>query len=182
MTGIVKGFHGTRLNYVESILRDGFSLSRNDYDWLGDGVYFFQDGLQLAEEWSRKTFGEHGVVIGASIDLVDCMDLVDSRWVNFLKQAHDQLLAKLEKDNMVPPAQSIGAHRLDRAVINYAVSSLAKRGHQVRSVRAPFHEGDPLYPNSALYTKSHIQIAVRDNSVIKEVWLETKTPRRLTND
>jgi len=49
MTDIVTGFHGTRLNHVESILRDGFLLSKNDYDWLGDGVYFFK----TVSKWQR---------------------------------------------------------------------------------------------------------------------------------
>ena len=182
MTDVVTGFHGTRLNHVESILRGGFILSKNDYDWLGDGVYFFQDGFQLAKHWSEKFYGDNGVVIGATIELDDCMDLVDSRWADFLKNAHRELFAKLEADDMLPPRQSTGAHRLDRAVINYAAASLEKRGHNVRAVRAPFHEGYPLYPNSALFTKSHIQIAVRDISLIKKVWLEVGNLRRLTDD
>jgi len=136
----------------------------------------------MAEDWSSRFYRENSVVIGAAIELDDCMDLVDSKWADFLQHAHHELLAKLEKGKALPPRQSTGAHRLDRAVINYAVSSLAKRGHHVRSVRAPFYEGNPLYPNSALFTKSHIQIAVRDISAIKELWLEAGNLGRLPHD
>jgi len=182
MSDTITGYHGTRLNYVEPILQDGFIISKNEYDWLGDGAYFFQDGFHLAKEWANKLFVDNGVVIGAKIELDNCMDLVDSRWCDFLKKAHDELLAKLKAENMLPPRQSEGAHRLDRAVINYAIASLERRGHKIQSVRAPFHEGNPLYLNSALFAKSQIQIAVRDISSIKKVWLETENIGRLTND
>ena len=39
----VYGFHGTSIDAAEVILREGFRPSRNAYDWLGDGIYFFQD-------------------------------------------------------------------------------------------------------------------------------------------
>jgi len=182
MTGIVIGYHGTRLNYVEKILRDGFNLSKNEYDWLGDGVYFFQDGYLLAKEWSYKLHKENGVVMGAKINLESCMDLVDSGWSKFLSAIHDELVNKIKDDNSVPPYQSKGAHRLDRAVINYAVASLEKSGHKISSVRAPFHEGDPLYPNSALFSKSHVQIVVRDVSIISDICLESTDQRGLPHD
>ena len=59
-----------------------FQLSRNDYDWLGDGVYFFQDGLLRAWQWARERHGDEAAVIGAEIRLVDCMDLLDS-WLDY---------------------------------------------------------------------------------------------------
>jgi hypothetical protein len=55
---------------------------------------------------------------------------------------------------------------------NYAVSVLNENGIIVRSIRAAFIEGSPIFPNSALFGKAHIQIVVRDMSVIKKIWLE----------
>jgi hypothetical protein len=39
----VYGYHGTSQAQAASILTNGFQASDNDYDWLGTGVYFFQD-------------------------------------------------------------------------------------------------------------------------------------------
>lgn len=41
---IVCGYHGTTLARADAILENGqFQLSQNPWDWLGDGVYFWQD-------------------------------------------------------------------------------------------------------------------------------------------
>ena len=65
---------------ADIIEREGFRLSQNDYDWLGDGVYFFQDGLFRAWQWARDRHGDDAAVIGADIRLVDCMDLLGVSW------------------------------------------------------------------------------------------------------
>jgi len=73
---------------------------------------------------------------------------------------------------MAVPIQSSGAHRLDRAVINYAVGALGEAGTIIKSVRAVFAEGAPAFPGSALFDRSHVQIAARDLSTILSSWEE----------
>jgi hypothetical protein len=65
------------------------------------------------------------------------------------------------------PRQTAGAHRLDRAVVNYAVQMLAREGEQVRVVRGVFAEGVSVFPGSAIMDRAHVQIAVRDASLIE---------------
>ncbi len=60
---------------------------------------------------------------------------------------------------------------MDRLVINMAADALAQSGQPVRSVRGVFQEGRPAFPGSALYDQAHIQIAVRDSSVVSDVRL-----------
>ena len=60
---------------------------------------------------------------------------------------------------------------MDRYVINYAVGVLAERGLKIRTIRAAFSEGKPVFPNSALLDLSHVQIAVRDTGLIDKFWL-----------
>ena len=71
------GYHGTSRRAARVVLRDGFRTSRNEYDWLGDGVYFFQDAPNRAREWAAQRYGSDGVVIRSIIRLDDCMDLLD---------------------------------------------------------------------------------------------------------
>jgi hypothetical protein len=168
------GFHGTSIERAERILAHGFEISRNDYDWLGDGAYFFQEAPVRAMEWARLRFGTEAAVVGAEIDLDGCLDLLDIRWQEVLAAAHRSFRARAERLGLSLPVQSSGAHRLDRVVINYAVDVLAEDGLKVRSVRAAFEEGPPIFSGSALRARSHVQIAVRDPLAVSRTWLATE--------
>jgi hypothetical protein len=173
-THTVYGFHGTSIEAASSILEGGFRSSRNEYDWLGDGVYFFQDAPTRAWEWATALFGAEAAVVGARIrcDPNEWMDLLDIRWATTLADVHDAFLAELKRSDLPLPRQTTGAHRLDRAVINYAVGILEQQQVIIRAVRAAFAEGASVFPGSALFDRAHVQIAVRDMTLIEAVWLE----------
>jgi hypothetical protein len=164
------GYHGTSVGAAQRILSTGFEISRNDYDWLGDGVYFFQDAPARALEWARQRFGADAAVVGAEIELIDCIDLLDVQWQAQVTRAHAAYRAVLERAGEPLPRQTSGAHRLDRGVLNYLIEVLEDQGITVRSVRAAFGEGVPLFPSSALLSRSHVQIAVRDPGAILSIW------------
>ena len=164
------GFHGTSAGAAQRILTTGFEVSRNEYDWLGDGAYFFQDAPARALEWARQRFGDDAAVVGAEIDLDDCIDLLDIPWHSQVRSAYPRYLARLRETGESVPRQSAGAHRLDRNVMNYLIDLLTERGTRVASVRAAFAEGEPAFPGSALLSRSHVQIAVRTPAVILRTW------------
>ncbi len=146
-------------------------MSRNEYDWLGDGVYFFQDAPNRAREWATRRHGSDGVVIRSVILIDDCMDLLDIQWNDLLDEAYTSLVAVSVRFGAALPRQTPGAHRLDRAVVNYAVRFAAdRRSMVVRAVRGVFGEGAPVFPGSAILNRAHVQIAVRDTSLIE--WSE----------
>ena len=162
---IVLGYHGTSSEAADMILRGGFQISRNTYDWLGDGVYFFQDAPHRAWEWAFRGHGNDGAVVRAEIRIVDCMDLLDRDWTQVISDTYDSYVKNLRDSGRNMPQQSEGAHRLDREVINYAVGVLSESGINIACVRAAFAEGRPVYPDSAIYDRAHIQIAVRDIAI-----------------
>lgn len=167
---IVLGYHGTSVIAADRILEDGFRISKNAYDWLGDGVYFFQDAPKRAWEWASEHHGINAAVIRAEIVMTNCMDLMDPEWAQLLADAYDSYLMNIKALGQEIPTQSDGAHRLDREVINYTAGVLGKEGIEISCVRAVFGEGRPIYPDSALYSLSHIQIAVRDiDACIREL-------------
>ena len=171
----VRGFHGTTKSSADAILQNGFQISQNPYDWLGDGVYFFQDGLARAWEWAHENHGQDAAVIGAEILLDGCMDLLDTKWTRIISEVYDQFLSNVKRLGLSLPQQTSGAHRLDREVINYAVGVLNEQGISIACVRASFWEGRPIYPDSAFYYYGHIQIAVRDvESCISQLWPESR--------
>jgi hypothetical protein len=121
-------------------------------------------------EWARTRFGNEAAVLGAEIDLAGCLDLLDVGWQEFIKASYEGAVSQLRERGLPLPRQTAGAHRLDRHVLNHAFGVLGERGVPVRSVRAAFIEGVPLFPGSALWSRAHVQIAVRDPSAILKVW------------
>ncbi len=165
---VARGFHGTSVVAARAILDSGFVASANEYDWLGDGIYFFQDAPGRALEWASELHDEP-CVVACEISLDNCMDLLDINWFSFLNEAFDRYVARCKRLGIALPRQTAGAHRLDRAVINYAADLLAASGSPIRSVRGAFAEGRSVFPESALLDRSHVQIAVRDPTVILSV-------------
>lgn len=54
----IVGFHGTSSEAAKSILTDGFIIKATDDKYLGDGIYFFVEGLssrpwEQAESWAK---------------------------------------------------------------------------------------------------------------------------------
>ena len=53
------GFHGTFVEAIDSIVKEGFHIVRRDNHWLGQGVYFY-DNSPLARWWiSRNSKSDH---------------------------------------------------------------------------------------------------------------------------
>ena len=83
---LVLGFHGCDAALAEQVVLGKTMLkeSDHDYDWLGHGIYFWENNVDRAEQWAKensklknssiKTPG----VLGAYLDLGNCLDLTDS--------------------------------------------------------------------------------------------------------
>ena len=56
------GFHATDKALANSIIANGFSFSRSEEHWLGNGVYFFADP-DLAVWWGNNPTNKFGVKI-----------------------------------------------------------------------------------------------------------------------
>lgn len=170
-TEFVYGFHGCGRNVADSVLRaDGVSLtsSENDYDWLGSGIYFWEAAPVRALEWATKKFGRaNAAVLGAKIKLGHCLDLMDVDSYRFLKESY---LALLESGIKLPRNGKL-LHRLDCLVINAATARAeSDLGCPYDTVRCPFVEGEPVFPESHFFDHSHIQISVRNPSAIVELF------------
>ncbi|MHB1682819.1 MAG: hypothetical protein ACYCYO_08345 [Bacilli bacterium] len=83
MDYVAIGHHGTDRQNGALIAKTGFTASRGDEKWLGDGAYFFEDNIELALEWCKAEGHKRGyteyVIIEASIrarreDLLDLED------------------------------------------------------------------------------------------------------------
>lgn len=170
-SAFVLGYHGCDKDVAENILSgDRFKPSRNEYDWLGSGIYFWEAnplrGLEYAGEL-RKRKRESKIkipaVIGAIIDLGNCLDLTTTTGIQQVKDAYKFLVEVFETADKRPPENSKDLMRrnLDCAVIEYL--------HQIReehddapidTIKGVFTEGNEIYVGSGFLHKTHIQICV----------------------
>ncbi|MEA3443898.1 MAG: hypothetical protein U9R19_04145, partial [Bacteroidota bacterium] len=102
--GLILGFHGCDETIRDRVVSEkGFTLSesRNDYDWLGNGVYFWENNYQRALQYAtdlmnypakEKSKINKPSVVGAVIDLGFCMDLLDTEYLKLLKTGYDFLI------------------------------------------------------------------------------------------
>jgi hypothetical protein len=170
----VYGYHGTSRAKAESILDRGFRASDNDYDWLGTGIYFFQDAPLRATQWATEQHPQDPAVICARIELDNCIDLFDVSWFPILKDVYELFIEQYQATSQPFPRQNpfrSKAHRLDCAFFNYASEFLSSQGQSVFSTRAVFVEGDHLFPDSAIFDLAHVQIAVKNPVSIQESYL-----------
>jgi hypothetical protein len=168
----VTGFHGTTQERAQTILAEGFQPSANDHDWIGHGVYFWERAPRRAWDWAAERYpGDDPCVVAAAIELRDCLDLVDTPAMKLLARFFDMYVERQGEEVVAGIRQTFGARRLDCEVLNFAAAELASLGHDVKLIRAPFEEGTPIFdrpglPASQLRGLSHVQIVVRDVSVL----------------
>ena len=55
----MKAYHGTIRDNAKGILSDGFAYSIGNEHWLGDGVYFFVEGVGYAPDRAAELWAEY---------------------------------------------------------------------------------------------------------------------------
>ena len=194
-SNLIVAFHGCDKSVVEKVVlcQDNLIVSSNDYDWLGSGVYFWENNEARAMKWAIEASKRSGskivnpAVLGAVIDLGYCMDLTDSKYLDELKEAYDALVKMLGDLHQEIP-QNTGKtsdrllRRLDCAVIEMAHEINEQSGERAYdSVRGVFWEGKQLYPNAGFAEKNHIQICVRNPNCIKGFFIPRLIDKRYIN-
>lgn len=182
LPNLVLGFHGCNRNTFENVLykQESLKQSENSYDWLGHGIYFWEQNFARAEDWAKKRYGEDEArVIGAVIDLGCCLNLTDSFAAALLKQGYALLKFRCDITGINMPhnrpstkTNDVLLRDLDCAVIqqihDYA-RHMASQGKMLEfdSVRGVFVEGEAPYSGSDFREKTHIQLCVRNPNCIK---------------
>jgi hypothetical protein len=166
----VIGFHGTSRAAVAHLLAGDIGQSDEHFEWLGSGFYLWQDSPWRAQEWALDRFGDEAAVIAVRVSLDGCLDLLNPHWHQALNEADDQYVHDCLIHGRLPARNRPSGNRArDCAVINWYCGRAAAEGLQVRSVRAIFEEGEPIFEASAIRAQSHVQIAVRDPGAIVEL-------------
>jgi hypothetical protein len=160
----VVGFHGTSEARAEVIVCSGeFIPSKNEYDWLGHGIYFWEHAPLRAWQWARQKYRDRAAVVEATIELGTCLDLTDLRYTSALRLSYEMLREAFLRNKTPLPMNRNKARLLDCLVVNYLTSYILP---ECETVRAPFLEGDPIYEGSMLLNQSHVQLVARSSRCI----------------
>lgn len=191
---LVLGYHGCDAATAQKIITglDELIPSTNEYDWLGSGLYFWEDSYDRAMQWAQAERKNPDspiktpAVLGAIIDLGNCLNLIDSEHLDLVKAAHEAYLDLCNTSGLKPAenkGKDLRARYLDKAVFE-TLHTLRRQEKKISfdSVRAFFVEGEPLYENAGLHSLDHIQICVRDSRQVAGYFLprikKAKIPRR----
>ena len=169
---VVLGYHGCDARLLDRIVsgKSHLSASNNRYDWLGQGVYFWENGPQRALEFAEWKLGrgeiESPVVVGALINLGRCFDLADSWAPDQLAGFNARLILDLASANQEVPMNrranegdfDLILRNRDCAVVNYAMAAYDKHhgSRYFQTVRGIFIEGGPAYPAARISRRAHV--------------------------
>ncbi len=178
----ILGFHGCDRSLAEDVLlaRRQLRSSQNTYDWLGHGIYFWENSPARALDYARAIQKHPGrctenihepFVIGAIIDLGRCLDLIDPMNLALVRQGYELLKASgttLPRNTSIDRQGDLLLRKLDCAVIETVHAYNDKQDSPpFDSVRGMFWEGQALYQNAGFREKNHIQVCVRNPNCIK---------------
>ena len=179
LPNLILGFHGCDQSVCDDVLKNGDSLceSSNTYDWLGNGIYFWENGIERAYDWARNNKKiKQPAVVGAVIDLGHCLNLTDYKSSEIIKAGYDLLKARMEIACLpMPINRNIKSNKdlllrdLDCAVIQtiHEYNRSSKDEMDFDSVRGVFIEGGEIYESSGFREKTHIQVCVVNPNCIK---------------
>ena len=120
LPNLVLGFHGCNVDTYELVVQQGKHLkpSENEYDWLGNGIYFWENSYERAYDWAVAKYGENARVVGAILDLGYCLNLTDYRSAEVLKLGYSLLETYRSLSDMEMPENRKGRSQTDLLLRN----------------------------------------------------------------
>ena len=179
----IVGFHGCDKDVGLKVLNGNMDLapSRNPWDWLGEGIYFWEQNplraLKYAEESAlgvqfNKTRIQTPFIIGTTIKLGNCLNLVEPESLAMLEATYDLLSEFLSNIGNKMPFNNGANRSLDCAVIKCLHTVQKEKGlKSYDTIRSAFAEGKEIYPTAPFTSGQHIQVCVLNPGVISGYFL-----------
>ncbi|MBR1998694.1 MAG: hypothetical protein IJ993_09775 [Akkermansia sp.] len=173
--GLVIGYHGCSLRTAEDVLSGKIShlrLSNSKHEWLGKGIYCWENSYHRAFEWAQQHIkkDEEPAVIGIIISPGECLDLTDSKHLDTLDKVAEALDMDLQSAGLSIPENKGLRHDFDCALINYY--HMYRKDSElppIDTIRAAFSEGERIAGGKCTFTRrQHIQWAIINpkNSIV----------------
>ena len=168
------GFHATDKALADSIIANGFSFSRSEEHWLGNGVYFFTDP-DLAVWWCNNPTNKFGVkienpcILFSEIESENLLDMRRLKDYNYVAGLYYRFINSSDRkifEAAFPKNKYIANLRctfFDWLHVNANIDVLVA---PFSNPRASFLENGPL-PDEFNIPFVHSQICVFKNDCIK---------------
>ncbi|MCP5538741.1 MAG: hypothetical protein H7A53_01170 [Akkermansiaceae bacterium] len=175
----ILGFHGCDSEVASAVINGKGHLleSRNSHDWLGHGIYFWENDPERALKWAENRMKrpdsriKNPDVVGAIIDLGYCLSLLESTHIRLIEAAYSVLKERHDSKGTKMPVNTGGddlfRRGLDCAVIQTLAEIQSSQGRGFDTVRGLFREGSEPYPTAGFRRGNHIQVCVRNHEAIK---------------
>lgn len=122
----VLGFHGTEKSLVDDVVAGKTThqkKSEGRYEWLGHGVYFWENDPQRGLEWAKSGNTRKIIktpdVVGAIIDLGRCLDLTTRMGLNEVAEAYATLRDSYVQAGLTLPQNTGGKNQFKREPRNW---------------------------------------------------------------
>jgi hypothetical protein len=200
-SNLILGFHGCDESVKHALLNRPYKIHKSEkpYDWLGHGVYFWENNYERVIKWAKDKAKrgeiEKPAVIGAVLSLDYCFDLLDSRFIEMIQNYYDVMVMCYQaigkelpknKDASFDMYKDKILRELDCSVIEFMHQKIleqievdkSEKGFSdypsFDSARGVFTEGGEAFTGSGIQMKSHIQICIRNMNCIKGFFLPRK--------
>jgi hypothetical protein len=113
---VMFGFHGTRADIARKILDEQHMIpSDHEYEWLGRGVYFWEDDPVRALQWAKDNFpGVEVSVIQARIRRGVCLNELTEAHRAIVKKAEELLLKEVAREGRSVSTNPLSSSRPSR--------------------------------------------------------------------
>lgn len=185
------GCHGTSLQSGKNIIQSKFEISKKFDEWLGDGAYFFVDGInnnieELASKWASCQSWDNNTksyiynnfcVIKSTLEVDDnyYLDLTSNEGVEILDYLIDKFLEKIKSlDKKL--------NFLDGAIINLARNEnilkidVVKGNFFIKFARERIYRIHLRTNNCTICSVFNVDNVIKSKTIIKtgEIEYETK--------
>lgn len=183
---LVVAYHGCDDSVRRELLEKDAHLksSRNPYDWLGDGIYLYEDDWQRALFFAQKSHAnpdkhysakpiKDPSVVGVVLRIRLWLDMNSLEARQEYAEAHKEVIKTWKEGkplvNKAADAddEDLILRPLDRKVINRIHQMRKERGAPAYdAVRSHFVQGPKLLETSGFHRDTHVQIALLNKGCI----------------
>ncbi len=188
---LVIAYHGCDITTRDGLVSrrlERIDHSRNRYDWLGPGAYFFEGDMdrallfaQASHEKPERMYTARPIatpaVVGAILRIHNWLDMTTQEGIREFCDAYEPMMRGIDAEGAEPPENRPSAEddheiiyrALDNAVFTFIHKFRAngKSGLPAyQAVRGAFHQRPEIAPRSGFHRTTHVQIAVRDDHCI----------------
>ena len=159
----IVGYHGTKSENVDSILKEGFKIKKSkkgDNHWLGHGIYFYSD-YELADWWAQtkvkkhnQKYGENNVaaVIRAVIKADNILDLDSPFALKKFKEYQEELEKQIVEQGIVLDFTQ-GKGKISERIRCFWLDAV-KQEYNIQVIIYTFTQNNPSYVDSKYHIYS----------------------------